>query len=226
MRVSSRFAFVTATAALAVFAFAGAAEAHVTVSSPGAVQGGSDQVITFRVPTESDTASTTGLRVQFPTDTALASVLVQDVAGWSWKVTEVKLATPIDTDDGPVTEAVGEVDWTATGDGIKPGGFGQFNVIVGQLPKTPSLTFKAIQHYSDNTDVSWVEVAAPGSAEPDHPAPALDLAVSATTSTGNGSSSNSTASESSVTVAIILGAVGIAVGAAGLIFAVTRRRPV
>jgi hypothetical protein len=39
---------------------AGAASAHVTVSAVGATSGGSDQIITFRAPTESATASTIG----------------------------------------------------------------------------------------------------------------------------------------------------------------------
>ncbi len=76
--------------------------AHVTVDAPGATSGGGDQLITFRVPTESDTASTTGLKVQLPTDTPIASVLVQPIPGWTFTETTVKLSKPIVTDDGDV----------------------------------------------------------------------------------------------------------------------------
>ncbi len=59
---------------------------------------------------------------------------------------------------------------------IAPGAFGEFVIIAGQLPDTDSLTFKAIQTYSDGSTVSWTDVAAPGSkADLDHPAPVLDL---------------------------------------------------
>ncbi|MDQ6938249.1 MAG: YcnI family protein [Actinomycetota bacterium] len=75
------------------------ASAHVTVVAPGATQGGY-AVLTFRVPTESDTASTTGLKVQLPPDQPLASASVQPKPGWAMKVTKRKLDTPIKTDDG------------------------------------------------------------------------------------------------------------------------------
>jgi uncharacterized protein YcnI len=235
-------ALTLAVFTLALLASVGTADAHVTVSAPGAVPGGSDTIITFRVPTESDTASTTGLRVRLPTDTPLLGVLVQPVPGWTFRVIRSKLAHPVATDDGPITQAVSEIDWTATGGGTEPNGFQAFDIIVGQLPKTSTLTFKAIQHYSDNTNVSWVEVAGPGAAEPDHPAPTLDLAaassgptVTATPSAGaatpsaaatmNMTSPASTGSnQTATTVAIALAGVGIALGGAGLWLAYATRR--
>jgi periplasmic copper chaperone A len=190
--------------------------AHVTVDAPGATPGGSDQIITFRVPTESDTASTTALKVQLPTDTPIASVLVQPVAGWSFTETSVKLAKPIVTDDGDITEAVSEIDWKADSAAsyLAPEQFGEFTIIAGQLPDVPSLTFKAIQSYSDNTTVSWTEVEAPGStADLDHPAPVLTLAK-ATDSSGGGSSD---------TGPIILSIVALVVAAAALGYAFVTR---
>src|SRR5690242_13342014 len=85
--------------------FAGPASAHVTVSASEAAPGASDVVITFRVPTESDTASTTGLTVQLPTDTPIASVLVAPHPGWTDTVKSVTLKTPIHTDDGDISQA-------------------------------------------------------------------------------------------------------------------------
>src|SRR5690349_17846953 len=121
--------------AAGVFVLAAPAWAHVTVSAPGATAGGSDQVITLRVPTESDTASTTKVQVKFSTTTPIASVLVAPHAGWTDTVTNTKLTTPIHTDDGDITEAVSEVTWTANSaaDGIKPGQYGSFDVIAGLL---------------------------------------------------------------------------------------------
>src|ERR1700761_2728350 len=90
---------------VALFVVAAAASAHVTVSAPGATRGGSDQEITFRVPVEKN-ADTVGLKVALPTDTPIASVDVEPVAGWTHRQTTTKLSTPIVTDDGDITEAV------------------------------------------------------------------------------------------------------------------------
>lgn len=68
---------------------AAAADAHVTVNSPSATQGGY-AVLTFRVPTESDTASTTELKVQLPGDHPLASVSVQPHPAWSFTAAKAK----------------------------------------------------------------------------------------------------------------------------------------
>jgi uncharacterized protein len=195
--------------------------AHVTVDAPGATQGGGDQIITFRVPTESDTAGTTALKVQLPTSTPIASVLVQPVPGWSFIETTVKLATPIVTDDGDITDAVSEIDWKADSPAaaIAPEQFQQFVIIAGQLPVTPTLTFRAIQTYSNGTVVSWTDVAAPGSkAELDHPAPVLTLAAADSSTSGSSGSSSDTGP-----IALSIVALVIAAGALGYAF-VTRAR--
>ena len=233
-------ALAAAVGTLTLFAGVGAADAHVTVAAVGAVEGGSDSVITFRVPTESDTASTTGLKLRLPIDTPLLGVLVQPMSGWTDQVVQATLARPVSTDDGPVTRVVSGIDWTATGGGIKPGGFQQFTIIAGQLPRTATLTFKAIQHYSDGTNVSWVEVAGPGAAEPDHPAPTLNLSpasVTASTPVGSPSAARSGsaamgtpaatakgASNTAVVLAIALATAGIVLAAAALLLAVSMRR--
>ncbi len=202
-------------------AFAGPASAHVTVSAPEAVRGGSDTIITFRVPTESASASTTGLKVQFPVATPIASVLVQPQPGWTYTAKSTKLTTPIKTDDGDITEAVSEIDWSATSvaQGIKPGEFGEFVVIAGQLPNVPSITFKAIQVYSDGSQVDWIDVPAPGSsAEPEHPAPVLQLApATSSSSSPSVTVSAAPAKSSSQTGPMVLSVVALVVAAAAAV---------
>jgi len=218
-----RGAALTIAVGVAGVVTATAASAHVTVSGPGATSGGSDQVITFRVPTESATAATTELQVKLPTDTPIASVLVQPHPGWTDKVTSVKLTKPIVTDDGDITDAVSTITWTANSkaDGIQPGQFDEFVIIAGQLPDASALTFPTIQTYSDGTSVSWTQVAAPGSStEPDHPAPTLSLAATASDS----SDKKSNGSSATAKVGVVLGAVGIALGTAGIVLSL-RRRP-
>ena len=211
-----------------------AAWAHVTVTAPGVVAGESDATIVFRVPTESDTASTIGLKVQLPTDTPIAGVLVAPQPGWTATITQTKLAKPIQTDDGAITEIVSEVDWKAdAGAGIKPGFFGQFTIIGGKLPDgVTTLTFKAIQSYSDGSQVAWIEQPAQGSsAEPEHPAPVLHLpAANGSGDASNGApsvtaTSSNGASKGAAVTGIVLGAVGVALGAAALLIALRRGRP-
>jgi uncharacterized protein YcnI len=215
-----RLAVAVSAMFVAMLALVAPAFAHVTVGAPGAARGGSDAVITFRVPTESDTASTTGLQVRLPTDTPIAGVLVRPLPGWTHTEKTVKLAKPISTDDGDITEAVAEIDWTATAGGVKPGEFGEFVVMAGQLPDAPQLTFKAVQMYSDGSRTSWTEVPAPGSAaEPEHPAPSLDLAAAAPTAPVAKSSASS-----SQTGAVILGSVALAVAVASGAVTILRRR--
>ena len=59
---------------------------------------------------------------------------------------------------------------------IKPGSFDEFEFTAGKMPtdKT-SLLFPAIQTYSDGKVVSWIEPKVEGAAEPEKPAPVLDL---------------------------------------------------
>jgi periplasmic copper chaperone A len=233
------------SAACLLAAGVGVASAHVTVAAPGVTAGASDGVITFRVPDESDTASTIGLKLQLPASTPIAGVLVQPHPGWSSTVKQTKLATPIKTDDGEITQVISEIDWTAdtATAGIKPGQFDQFALIAGKLPDgVSSLTFKAIQRYSDGKDVAWIDLPAPGSsAEPDHPAPVLSL--TATTADGSASptasanpsvstfpaaaaattASENSASKASATTGIVLGGLGVLLGAAALVIALRKR---
>lgn len=216
------------TVAAVLLVLATPASAHVTVSAPGATQGGGDQEITFRVPVEKN-ADTIGMRVSLPADTPIASVDVARVPGWTHTQKSVTLTTPIHTDDGDITQAVSEIDWNArAGQGLKPGEFGAFTIIAGQLPDTPTLTFKAIQTYSDGTSVAWIETAAPGSsAEPENPAPTLQLAKSAAVpSTAAATAPTTTASSASKprnTGPVVLSIIALLVAAAALGLGVVAR---
>lgn len=217
-----RLAVPAALAAGGVLLVAGPASAHVTVQPGQAAAGAADQVFSFRVPNESDTASTVKVDVFFPTDHPIASALVSPVAGWTSEVKTAKLTTPIQTDDGPVTEAVSEIVWTSGK--IAPGQYQDFTVDFGQLPKdAKQLVFKTLQTYSDGSVVRWIDApAASGGAEPQHPAPTLNLSASGTGSTdaaptGNAQPTASAAKSSdSDDAARVLGGIGVAVGVAGV----------
>ena len=211
---------VALTMASALALLAGSASAHVTVNPSTAAQGGFVK-LSFRVPNETDDADTTELEVQMPTDHPLASVSIEPKDGWSYEVVKAPLPTPISTDDGQITEATSTVTWS--GGTLRPGEFTDFNVSVGPLPEdATSLTFKALQTYSDGDVVRWIETASPGQAEPEHPAPVLTLTPA---SEGGGDAAGGS-SDSSDTVARTLGVIGIVVGLLGIGaagYALTRR---
>jgi uncharacterized protein len=146
----------------------------VTVSAPGATQGGFTK-LTFRAPTEKDVA-TTALEVALPTDTPIASVRVKPKAGWDYEMTRAAPEKPFEAFGQPVTEVVTRIVWTATGAGIAPDEFDEFEVSAGPLPETDALVFKALQTYADGEVVRWIEEAEEGAEEPEHPAPVLALA--------------------------------------------------
>jgi len=193
-----RTAVLLATAAVSLIGAASAAEAHVTVNPNTEPQGGYAKV-SFRVPNEEATASTTSIEVDIPVDQPIASVSVRPVPGWTATATTSRLATPIKTDDGSVTQAVSKIVWT--GGKIDPGQFQEFDVSLGPLPKdTDTIVFKALQTYSDGTVVRWIDLRQPGQPEPDHPAPVLHLTPPATgAGTSSTSSTSSTGSSGSST---------------------------
>ncbi len=177
---------------IALVGVAGAASAHVSVSSTDAAQGGFGKAV-FRVPTESDTASTTKLVVTLPEKTPFAFVTAQSKPGWTVTLQKEKLAAPTKVGEFELTEAVRTITWTSTGAGIPPSQFDEFALSGGPFPGDESISFTAAQTYSDGTVVNWDEVQE-GDKEPEHPAPTLTLA--APTGDGHGSSKDTEAKAS------------------------------
>jgi uncharacterized protein YcnI len=232
MSRTRKLAVATAIAALAAPA---AAQAHVTLQ-PNTAPAGAFTVLDVRVPTERDNASTSKVDVQFPAGFASASY--QAVPGWKVRVIKKKLATPIQTDDGPITEGVSRMVWTRTSrsGGVKPGQFQDFPISV-QIPGKAGdkLTFKALQTYSNGEIVRWIGAAGSDSPAPQVTVTAAAKAAAAATHTSAGaaapSASNSgpSAPSSSSSSSDGLSIAALAVGALGLLFgggalASTRRR--
>ena len=186
---------------------------HV-VLQPESAPASSWSLFSVRVPNESDTASTTKLVLKMPP--GVASATYQPVPGWSVSTVKEKLTKPVMTDDGPITEGVARMVWTATGKGIEPGQFHAFGLTM-LVPDNPGklVEFKAIQTYS-NGDVSrWI-----GSESSDNPSPTLSITGR---ESGHGmsmgestSSTNSDSAHSDHTV----GWVGVGLGTVALVLAV------
>ncbi|MCX5055807.1 YcnI family protein [Streptomyces sp. NBC_00201] len=244
---ASRLAVTGAVAASAVVVLSAPAFAHVSVQPEGTAAKGGYAVIDFKVPNERDDASTTKVEVNFPTDHPLASAMPQPMDGWKIQVTKSKLAKPIEMHGKKINEAVSKITWTAQGKGVEPGYFQKFPISVGTLPEdADELVFKALQTYSDNEVVRWIEVQKDGAEEPENPAPVLALSAASEDGHSHGSSTaedasadakgadskdaentaadTSTAADSSDTTARVLAVVGIVVGALGVAYGVLAGR--
>ncbi|MBN3929368.1 YcnI family protein [Streptomyces verrucosisporus] len=244
-----RLAAAGAVAAALALAAAGPAAAHISVN-PGEAEQGGYTTIDVKVPNERDNASTVKVEVTFPADHPLASVMPQPVPGWKVKVTKTEPAEPVEAHGRKLTEVPSRITWTETGGGIEPGTFQQFPVSVGKLPEdTDRLVLKAVQTYSNDEVVRWIEeppAEGEGGEEPEHPAPVLNLvpptegghggdadagdepgtgrAADGTTTETTAQGEASGASDSSDTTARVLAVTGIAVGAAGVAFGVLAGR--
>jgi uncharacterized protein YcnI len=135
------------------------AHVHVDAEDPGR---GETTIVTFRVPNESETGSpTTQFTVDLPN---VASASTDVLPGWSAKL-----------DKDVAAGTVRSITWTAgPGGGIPADQFELFPAQIA-LPDTDSVTFPAIQTYADGTVVHWDQPTPPGGAEPEHPAPMLEL---------------------------------------------------
>ncbi|SEH61561.1 MULTISPECIES: YcnI family protein [unclassified Leifsonia] len=205
-----------------------AASAHVRVD-PDQAAPGSYTTLTFRVPTESATAGTVKLVVDLPTKTPFTSVSYLPLAGWTTTVDTEKLARPVKTDDGTITEAPIRVTWTAaSGVRIAPGQFQQFTVSAGAVPDTGSVLLPTHQYYSDGTVVNWDQPTPASGTEPEHPAPTLyitDTAPAAGSATPLVASAAphppaANAAATATVVSLAVGVGGLVLGAIALVVAV------
>ena len=206
--------------AAALLAAPAVAQAHVELY-PDSAPAGAEMRLDVRVPNERDDAATTKVDLQLPPGFAEASF--QPVPGWDVKVTKVKLATPVKTDDGEITEGVGRITWTAKSkaDGIPVGGFQDFGLSVlipGKAGDT--LTFKALQTYGNGSIVRWI-----GSKDSDTPAPQVQVtaaageesAPAATATPAPAPAAKSDSSDGLAIAALIIGILALAAGVASLL---------
>jgi uncharacterized protein YcnI len=213
-----RAALVLGAAVAFLLAVAAPASAHVTVNPQEAEKGGFAR-LAFRVPNESDTASTVKLEVVLPENAPVGSVSVMPVAGWTATMERRKVDPPVDVHGSQISEVVSKITWTAAaGGGVKPGEFIEFPVSMGPLPDTDKMVFKALQTYSDNEVSRWIEEPQAGAEEPENPAPVLTL-VSASSSEAEPTASPAAApsDEDGDGPALILAVVALVAALGGLV---------
>ena len=225
--MSRRFVRASALAGAIVCLAATPAAAHVSIDPPSAPQG-STVKLSFIVPNEEDTATVNKVQIAFPTPpaTPIPGVSVGQKPGWRATVTTKRLASPIETDDGTITDVVSEIDWVALtpANAIKPGEFGEFTIDADGLPDDENqVVFKAIQTYSNRQVVRWIDPVTAGGEEPEHPTPILELTAPDSGGTTPTTSSVSTGDATTIVAttkdnsARALGVIGIALGAVALV---------
>ncbi|WP_262281563.1 YcnI family protein [Micromonospora sp. MA102] len=234
-RPATAAALTLAAVATAVLGLAGPASAHVTVNPKEATQGSYGR-FAFRVPNESDAASTTKVEVNLPENAPVGSVSTMPVPGWTVAVEKRKVDPPVEVHGSQLTEAVSKLTWTAAPNGgVKPGEFQEFPVSMGPLPQVDRMVFKVLQTYSDGNVSRWIEEPTPGGEEPENPAPVLTLAAASASASPVASAPAAAAADdddddADTGAATAFGVAGLVAGLAGLIlgglaFLRTRREP-
>ncbi len=222
-------------ALLGALAFTSAAEAHVSFH-PNTLPAGSFPTLNFRVPNEETSANVTKVAVQFPP--GFLDVSTGYIPGWKAQKKTRKLATPVKTDAGTVTEEVSEVIWS--GGKYPPETFLNFPIST-TIPDDASgktLTFKTVQTYDNGKVVHWI-----GPPSANEPAPTVNVTAKggvledvAGTEAGPGSASASTQPVSSTTssssdkaskglgvAALVIGIAALIAGLIALVVALRRR---
>jgi uncharacterized protein len=227
-----RLAF--SAALLCALALPAAAQAHVSVH-PNEVPTGSYATLGIRVPNESEDANTVKVAVQLPP--GFIDVSPEFMPGWTPKVITAKLAKPVQTDDGEVTEGVKEIVWSAEPKAaIPPGQFLDFPISTEIPGKAGSvLAFKTLQYYSGGEVIRWI-----GGPSSEEPAPQIDVTAAggvlqdvagsetappspssapaaAEAGEATGSSGSGGASKGLGIAALVIGALGLIAGSAALV---------
>lgn len=132
--------------------------AHTGVTVEPAVAGAVNATVSFNAAAESTTAGITSLKIVLPQGIAPGDVtFVDGPAGW---------ALQPDADG-----------YVVSGPAVPVGRDVQHRVRVKQLPVVPALVFKVLQTYTDGRVDRWIEVPSAANANPENPAPVVQLAA-------------------------------------------------
>ncbi|MFE5670996.1 YcnI family protein [Agromyces sp. NPDC056523] len=239
MRPITRTTAVVATAlgagTLLALAAPVAAQAHVTVT-PGSTAAGSYTVLEFASGHGCDDSPTTSFTVDIPEQVASVRPTVE--AGWSVEKVMIELDEPVEgADADEASERVRQVVYTA--DTPIPDGYrGTFEIQV-LLPEDGEgerLEFPVLQSCVEG-EIDWSESPGADGAEPELPAPAIEVTAPEGDGHGHGDDAADTTDAAETTAATedpadaavdtlarVVGIGGLAVGVAGLIVAIMARR--
>jgi periplasmic copper chaperone A len=239
--------YIAGAAVMLALILPAAAQAHISVH-PNTVPAGAYATLNVTVPGEQEGAYVKQLDMLLPP--GFTSVDYQVVPGWKVSEVTTKLAKPIQSDDGPINDEVSQIIWTWTGPlgKLENGQFMEFplSVAIPGNAAGKALEFKTIQTYSNGQVVRWIE---PG-LDDANPAPRINVTAKggvledvagdeAGPTAGQGGSTgmagmagmatttakSSGASKGLAIAALIVGALGLLVGLAALLYVRRVRRP-
>lgn len=158
-----------AAVALLVPATAGA---HISLH-PNTIPAGAFATLDVRVPGEQEGAYVRTVDVLFPP--GFTGVDYENVPGWSTKVIEAKLSTPIKEDGETIDTEVSQIVWSWVGPlgKVNNNQFIQFPLSLA-VPADASgraLEFRTVQTYSNGAVVHWIEP----SLTAEHPSPRINV---------------------------------------------------
>ena len=194
-RISMRRAAAYAAVLVATLALAPSAFAHAELF-PSQVPSGDGVLLNLAVPNEKEDASTTQIQITMPADFDLEHVA--KAPGWTATVTGMKMV------DGEM-EGGNSITWKGKLNGSELAVL----AFTGVPKKAQDYAFTVRQTYSDGSVVMW-------SGDESSDTPAAHVTASAEQS---GSGGGSDSSKTIAIVALIVGALGLLVGGAGLVAA-------
>jgi uncharacterized protein YcnI len=166
------------TKTLAVALAAGAlvvpasAQAHISLH-PNTIPAGAFATLDVRVPGEQEGAYVKRVDVLFPA--GFTGVDYENVPGWSTRVIEAKLATPLEEDGETIDTEVSQIVWTWTGPlgKVDNGQFIDFPLSLAIPAGTAgrALEFRTVQTYSNGQVAHWIDP----SLTAEHPAPRINV---------------------------------------------------
>ncbi|GAA1055881.1 hypothetical protein GCM10017608_14620 [Agromyces luteolus] len=213
-----------------------AAQAHVVVN-PSSTAAGSYAVLEFASGHGCDGSPTASYTIDIPE--SILSVTPTLKPGWDVEKVMVELDEPVEGAHGDViAERVGQVVYTA--ETPQPDGYRETFQVQVLLPEDAAgerLEFPVLQACTEGEN-DWSEPVGDDGAEPERPAPAIEVTEATGDAHGHGDAEEASdehgeeheaeetaATQGSVDVlGRVLGITGLAVGAAGLTVAILARR--
>jgi uncharacterized protein YcnI len=148
------------------------AQAHISLH-PNTIPAGAFATLDVRVPGEQEGAYVRKVDVLFPQ--GFTGVDYENVPGWSAKVIETKLATPIEEGGETIDTEVSQIVWTWTGPlgKVYNGQFIQFplSLAIPGNAAGKALEFRTVQTYSNGQVVHWISP----SLTAEHPSPRINV---------------------------------------------------
>jgi periplasmic copper chaperone A len=149
-----------------------AAQAHISLH-PNTIPAGAFATLDVRVPGEQEGAYVKEVDTLFPR--GFTGVDYENVPGWSARVIEAKLATPIKEDGETIDTEVEQIVWTWTGPlgKVNNGQFINFplSVAIPADAAGKALEFRTVQTYSNGQVVHWIDPELTA----EHPAPRINV---------------------------------------------------